>query len=280
MKILFYVFGFPIHFFGAMIAIGMLVGMYAAYLEVKRKKLDIDNGFDIVMYSIIASIVGARLFYIIFYDLSYYLENPMEIIRIYEGGLSIHGGLLSAFIVASLYIRKNKINFFQYADAIAPAIILGQAIGRVGCDVFGKVMSSPLPWGIQYQGQILHPAQVYEFLLNYLVFFILWRKRKSIQYDGQIFVWYIILFSINRGVVEIFRINPSVIGWFSISHLLSLLFIIGGFALMFFAKKKKDNTLPASLRGNVESKFDLIKDIAITLVLIVVSMVVFYAVQS
>jgi phosphatidylglycerol:prolipoprotein diacylglycerol transferase len=280
MKILFYVFGFPIHFFGAMIAIGMLVGMYAAYLEVKRKKLDIDNGFDIVMYSIIAAIVGARLFYIIFYDLSYYLENPMEIIRIYEGGLSIHGGLLSAFIVVSLYIRKNKINFFQYADAIAPAIILGQAIGRVGCDVFGKVMSSPLPWGIQHQGQIFHPAQVYEFLLNYLVFFILWRKRKSIQYDGQIFVWYIILFSINRGVVEIFRINPSIIGGFSIAHLLSLLFIIGGFALMFFAKKKKDNTLPDSLRGNVESKFDLIKDIAITLVLIVVSMVVFYAVQS
>lgn len=280
MKTLFYVLGFPIHFFGVMIAIGMLAGIFIAYLEIKRKKLDIDHGFDIVIYSIIAAIVGARLFYIVFYDLSYYIDNPMEIIKIYEGGLSIHGGLVSAFLVASLYIRKNKLNFFQYADAMAPGIILGQAIGRVGCDVFGKVMSSPLSWGIQYQGQILHPAQVYEFILNYLVFFILWRKRKSIQYDGQIVTWYIILFSINRGIVEIFRTNPSIMGWVSISHLLSLLFIIGAFALMFFAKKKNDNILSDGLNGNVESKFDLIKDIASTLLLIVVSIWIYYAVQS
>lgn len=280
MKILFYVFGFPVHFFGVMIAIGILAGIFVAYLEVKRKKLDIDKGFDIVIYSIIAAIVGARLFYILFYDLSYYLENPMEIIKIYEGGLSIHGGLVSAFLVAVLYIRKNKLNFFQYADAMAPGIILGQAIGRIGCDVFGKVMTSPLPWGVQYQGQVLHPAQVYEFLLNYFVFFILWRKRKSIQYDGQIFVWYVILFSINRGVIEMFRTNPSIIGWFSISHLLSVLLIIGAIVLMFFAKKNSLNIVPDNMENNAGNRIGLVKDILIIFSMVVASLVIFYAVQS
>jgi len=87
------------------------------------------------------------------------------------------------------YIRKHKLSFFKYADALAPGIILGQGIGRVGCDVFGKAMTVPYAWGIEHQGQLLHPAQVYEFLLNYLVFFILWRKRKSIRYDGIILRW-------------------------------------------------------------------------------------------
>lgn len=280
MKILFHVFGFPVHFFGLMIAIGILAGIYVAYLEVKRKKLDVDKSFDIAIYSIIAAIVGARLFFILFYDLSYYLENPIEIIKIYEGGLSIHGGLISAFLAAFFYIRKNKLNFFQYADAMAPGIILGQAIGRIGCDVFGKVMASPLPWGIQYQGQLVHPAQVYEFLLNYLVFFILWRKRKTIEYDGQIFVWYAILFSINRGVIEMFRTNPYILGWFSVSHLLSLLFIIGAAALMSLAKKRSTGILSDGMEHHPGPGTDLAKDSLLILSLAAVSLVIFYAVQS
>lgn len=280
MKILFNIFGFPVHFFGVMIVIGILAGIYVAYLEGKRKGLDLDKGFDIVIYSIIAAIIGARLFYILFYDLSFYLENPMEIIKIYEGGLSIHGGLVSAFLVAVLYIKKNKLNLFQYADAMAPGIILGQAIGRIGCDVFGKVMTSPLPWGIQYQGQLLHPAQVYEFLLNYFVFFVLWRKRKKIQYDGQIFVWYAILFSINRSVIELFRINPSIIGWFSISHLLSVLLIIGAIALMSLAKMKRSNSIPDNMENNSGNRLDFVKDIFVIFSIAVVSLVIFYTVQS
>jgi len=280
MKILFHVLGFPVHFFGLMIAIGIFAGLYVAYLEVKRKKLDFDKSFDIAIYSIIAAIVGARLFYILFYDLSYYLENPMEIIKIYEGGMSIHGGLASAFLVAFFYIRKNKLNFFQYADAMAPGIILGQAIGRIGCDVFGKVMAAPLPWGIQYQGQLLHPAQVYEFLLDYLVFFLLWRKRQTIQYDGQIFIWYTILFSVNRSVVEMFRINPYIIGWFSISHVLSILFIIGSVVLMHRAKKSDAGILHDVAEAHDRRSDNLVIDSVMILSLAAVSLVIFYAVQS
>ncbi|WHH60002.1 prolipoprotein diacylglyceryl transferase [Petroclostridium sp. X23] len=280
MKVLFHVFGFPVHFFGLMIAVGMLAGIYVAYLEAKRKGLNVDKLFDIVLYTVIAGVIGARVFYIVFYNPAYYIENPMEIIKINEGGLSIHGGLLAAFIVAILYVKKHKLSFFKYADAIAPAVILGQGIGRIGCDVFGKAMTTQLPWGIKYQGQLVHPAQVYEFILDYLVFFILWRMRKSVKYDGQIFLWYVVLFSVNRGIVELFRVNPSVIGWFSISHLLSLLFIISTLIVMYFVKKNAFKVTSNDSVVTAEGKLTIVKDILIFLVLIAVSMIIFYTIQS
>ena len=276
MKVLFHVFGVPIQFFGVMIAIGMLAGIFVAHKEIKRKGLDTENFFDIVLYSIISAIVGARLFYIIFYNPLYYIENPIEIFKVYEGGLSIHGGLLGAFIVDFVYIKKHKLNFFKYADAIAPGIILGQGIGRIGCDVFGKPISSILPWGVSYGGQLLHPTQVYEFVLNYLVFFILWRKRKNVKYNGQIFILYIILFSINRGVVELFRVNPSIIGWFSISHLLSAIFIIGAFILMYMIKHGTFGPTATKIEVATEKKSDLLKDILIVIGLILASITIFY----
>lgn len=280
MKILFSIFGLHVHFFGVMIALGVLAGLFAAYLEVKRKKLNADKMVDLVLYSTISAVVGARLFYILFYDLNYYLKHPIDIFKIYEGGLSIHGALIGAVGFAVFYLRHNKLSFFKYADALAPGIILGQGIGRIGCDVFGKVMAVPYAWGIERQGQLLHPAQVYEFLLDYLVFFILWRKRKNIRYDGQLFIWYIILFSINRSIVELFRYNPSVAGWFSISHLLSVLFIAGAVLLMVVIKKKQNSINEFADKDELAHTVDWVKDIFVTLALIVVSVFIFYSVQS
>ncbi|MDF2941693.1 MAG: lgt [Herbinix sp.] len=282
MKILFYILGFPIHFFGVMIAIGMLAGIYISYLEASRKKLEVDRILDLAVYGIISAVVGARLFYILFYDLSFYLQNPADIILINEGGLSIHGGIIGAFIFGWLYFKKHKLSFFKYADAIVPGIILGQGIGRVGCDVFGKVMSVTLPWGIERQGLLLHPTQLYEFVLNYLVFIILWRKRESIRYDGQLFIWYVILFSINRSIVELYRNNPSVVGWFSISHLLSIFLIITAVIIMFFLKRRRgDDPINSEASEKVGTHImDWLKDMIIIIAVITVSVIIFYTVQS
>lgn len=285
MKILFYIFGFPVHFFGVMIAFGFLAGIILSFYEVRRKNLDTERLFDLAIYGIISAVIGARIFYIIFYDLSYYLKNPAEIILISEGGLSIHGGLIGAFLFGIYYFRKHKLSFLQYADAIVPGIILGQGIGRVGCDVFGKVMMSSLPWGIERQGQLLHPTQVYEFLLNYIVFFILLRKRKNIKYNGQLFVWYIVLFSINRGIVEMFRYNPSIIGWFSISHLLSVLFIIVAMILRFVINHRNPIVLTSADNiDDIDKKADglsvCIKELAFVLIITVISILIYYTVQS
>jgi len=283
MKILFSVFGFPTYFFGVMISFGLIAGILISCIEAKRKRLEIDKIYDLAIYGIMSAIVGARLFYILFYDLSYYLKNPIDIILISEGGLSIHGGLIGAFIFGLCYFRKHKLSFLQYADAIVPGIILGQGIGRVGCDVFGKVMNSSLPWGIERQGQLLHPTQVYEFILNYIVFYILWRKRKSIKYNGQLFVWYLVLFAINRSFVELFRYNPAIIGWFSISHLLSLGLIIMAIMIRILSTNKGYVILSNNENDKeIESyrSMDWFKDLLFVVIMIVVSLVIFYTLQS
>ena len=285
MKILFNVFGLPIYFFGLMIALGLMAGIFISYNEAKRKKLEADRIFDIAIYGIISAIVGARIFYILFYDLSYYIKNPADIILISEGGLSIHGGLIGAFIFGFIYFKIRKLSFLHYADAIVPGIILGQGIGRVGCDVFGKVMNSTLPWGIERQGQLLHPTQMYEFILNYIVFYILWRKRKYINYNGQLFVWYLVLFAINRSVVELFRYNPSIIGWFSISHLLSIGLIIAAIIVRFYITYRKKLEIAAPIENNNDTitlgkSEDWLKDLLYVVILITISILIFYFVQS
>lgn len=283
----FHFFGIPISFLGLTTAIGVLIGFFVAKREFKRKGLDVNKLYDLSVYAVLSGLIGARLFYVLFYNFDYYLKNPVDIIKINDGGMSIHGALILAFIVSFIYIRKNKLSFLNYADAIAPSIILGQGIGRVGCDVFGKPMNTSYFWGVMYQGQLVHPVQVYEFILNYLVFFLLWRLRKKTKYSGQLFFLYVILFAINRGIVEFFRINPSIYGWFSISHLLSLLFIIGALTVMFFVKKKSkissnNNTLSEITEEDSKKNMiiGLLKEVAILIILIFVSLMIFYTVQG
>lgn len=283
MKVLFSVFGVQIYFFGVMIALGILAGIYISYKEMKRKGLEADIVYDLALYGIGSAILGARIFYILFYNFSFYINNPSEIIKISEGGLSIHGGLIGAFLFGLYYFRKKKLNFLKYADAIVPGIILGQAIGRVGCDVFGKVLTTSYPWGIERQGQLVHPTQVYEFLLNYVVFFLLWRKRKSIRYNGQLFVWYLILFAINRSIVELFRYNPSIIGWFSISHLLSIVLILIAFNISLLIKKKENTGLDNKIEIEehiVDNRTMRIKEFIVLVILIIISLIIFYTIQS
>ncbi|ABR49392.1 prolipoprotein diacylglyceryl transferase [Alkaliphilus metalliredigens QYMF] len=239
---LFSIGGFNIHLFGITIAIGMIAGMSVMLREGKRKGLNQDKIMDLGLYTIIAGVIGARLNYILAFNFSYYLEHPRAIFMLQEGGLSIQGALIGGALFAFWYMKKHKIPMWQTADAFAPAIILGQAIGRVGCDVFGIPMSRAWFWGVEVGAQLLHPAQIYEAILNYILFLVLWNKRKSIKYDGQIFMMYLIGFSINRFVIEFFRTNPMVAGPISIAHVYSVLIIMATLVVMNWLKKKQQKT--------------------------------------
>jgi len=227
---------FSISLFGTFIALGIAAGLYILNQEAKRKKLDQDEVLNLAIYSIIAAVVGARLYYILVFNPAYYLNNLNEIIMINQGGLSIQGGLLGAILFAWFYVRRKKLSFWKLADTFAPAIILGQAIGRIGCDVFGVVMKKAYPWGAKIGGQLLHPAQAYEIILNYLLFAILWNRRDKVKYNGQLFLWYIIGFSINRGIVEFFRSNPVVFKPFTVVHLTSFVIILIAIAIKIITK--------------------------------------------
>lgn len=275
MKELFSIGPFHIYFFGVAVAVGIAIGTIFAINEAKKRDISSEIITDLVLITIISGIVGARLFYILFYNPSIYFNNPVEIFKIYEGGLSIHGGIFTAIVAGYIYTVKKKKSFLKLADIIVTALPLAQGIGRVGCDVFGKPMSDIMPWGINYGGQILHPAQIYEFILDYILFIFLWRRSYNKKFDGELFAIYLISFPIIRGIVEFFRINPVIWGPFSISHLLSLILIIIGIVVYKILSKNG-----AEYNNDLDNKIKLSTSILYLIVLIAVSVFVFYYVQG
>lgn len=236
---LFKIGSFAIYLFGVMIAIGMIVSICLMQIEAKRKNLDSDQMFELAMYTLVASIIGARLYYVIVFNLKEYIQNPMEIFSVRSGGLSIQGGLIAGILFAVWYTKRKSIDFWNAADAFAPAIVAGQAIGRIGCDIFGIPMKTIYPWGIVVNSQVLHPAQMYEMALDLILFGYLWGSRAKIKYNGQLFIRYIIGFSINRAVIEFFRTNPVVIGPFTVAHITSIVIIIAALIVRCFIKDKQ-----------------------------------------
>ena len=226
MKTMFNIGHYSMNVFGMFIALGIIAGYLLAIKEAKRKKFSIDSITDLILYVIIFGIIGARLYYVVVFNLDYYLNNLNKIIAFWDGGLSIQGGLIGGSITALIYARLKKVNVWRAADIMAPGIILGQAIGRVGCDVFGIAMKNNYFWGMLRGGTLLHPTQIYESILNYILFGFLWSKRKSVKYDGQLFFTYLIGFSINRFIVEFFRSNPIFIQPFTVAHATSVVLIV------------------------------------------------------
>ena len=276
MKELFSIGPFHVYFFGLMIAISIISAEVFAEWQAKKRGIKDDIILNLAIIGVIGGIVGARLFYIVFYNPSFYFTHPLDIFKITEGGLSIHGGLLVAMAAGYIYSVKVKISFFKLADIFVVAVALAQGIGRVGCDVFGKVMLHIMPWGINIGGNILHPAQVYEFILDYILFTFLWRKSEKQKYEGELFVTYIIGFSIIRGTVEFFRINPVIWGPFTISHLLSLVFIIVGLIIRAYLKRSGIHEIKKYDGITTPMYFKIIS----LILLITFSLIIFYMVQG
>ncbi|EKQ55794.1 prolipoprotein diacylglyceryl transferase [Clostridium sp. Maddingley MBC34-26] len=269
----------PIHiyFFGLMIAIAAITGGAFAIKQGEKRGINEDIMFNLIFIVVISGVLGARLFYILFYNPSFYFSNPGEIFKINEGGLSIHGGIVSAVAAGYIYYIKSKISFFKLADIAVIGIALAQGIGRVGCDVFGKPMTNIMLWGINHNGQILHPAQVYEFILDYILFIVLWRRSYKKKFEGELFVIYLIAFAIIRGIVEFFRINPVIWGPFSISHLLSFVLVIIGLLIYRFLSKRTTGNDNIYVE---EHRLKLTTSILYLIVLIAVSVFIFYSVQG
>lgn len=263
---------FSIYLFGIFISLGLLIGYMLTISEAKRRKFDIDLTSNFIFYTIISGLLGARLYYVIAFDLNYYLNNPYKIIAFRDGGLSIQGALIGGILFALVYSRTKKVNIWAFGDLLAPGLILGQAIGRIGCDVFGVEMKKNYFWGVNINGQLLHPAQIYEVILNFILFGIIWSNRKKVKYQGQLFFIYLIGFSINRFIVEFFRTNPIVFGRLSIAHVTSIFIIVLSIIFMKILGRNNENT---------RFKFDFsIKEIIKTFILIILSIAIYYSIWS
>jgi len=241
-----------IRWYGLMIAVAILAGLWLAVREGERKGIERQKIYDFAFYVILAGIVGARTYFVLFSDLSYYLAHPLKIMAFWEGGLAIHGTILAGVIVAIWFTWKEKIPFWRWTDTLAPSLILGQAIGRIGCFLNGDAHGLPttLPWGLIYSadspagqmfpGQPLHPTQLYEMGLNLVIFGVLWKLRKNNYFDGFLFLLYVILYSPIRILVENFRADKlTYFGNISAAQTLGMAAIVFSFALMIFLNRRR-----------------------------------------
>jgi phosphatidylglycerol:prolipoprotein diacylglycerol transferase len=240
-----------IRWYGVMIATACMVGYWLGGREAERKGIGREKFQQFFLYAVIAAVVGARLYYAVFADPSMFLKAPLTVLAIWQGGLAIHGALLAGFVVCLLYVTKNKIPLGKFVDALTPSLILGQAIGRIGCFLNGDAHGYPtsMPWGLVYSsespagqmfpGQPLHPTQLYEMILNLIIFGILWKIRTKLKIDGLLFLAYMILYSAARILVEYFRADRlTYLGNISAAQSIGIIGMLLGAILMIGLKKR------------------------------------------
>ena len=209
---------------------------------------------DLIIYLVIGIILGGRIGYIFFYNLEYYTQNFFEIFKIWQGGMSFHGGLLGLIVATIFFSKKAKINFFKFTDIISCVAPIGIFLGRIANfingELYGKITT--LPWGVVFPnaGNISrHPSQIYEAILEGVILFLIINylalKKELIYKSGLVSVYFLIFYSILRIFSEIFREPDKHLGFvfsfFSMGTLLSLITIISGLIIFLFIKKNEQS---------------------------------------
>ncbi len=245
-------FGFiKIFTYGLLVAGGFLMGILLASKLARREGLEPERIIDLSFYILAASLLGARLLYVVI-EYKYFLAHPLEAFKIWKGGLVFYGGLMGAMIAGVVYIRKHGLPIWKVGDVVAPSLAIGQAIGRWGCFFAGCCygVRTDVPWAITFTDPKslaplnipLHPTQIY-LSLNALVIFavLLWLLRRK-TFDGQVLWTYGILYSIGRFIIEYFRGDDrgfAVDDLFSTSQFIGL-FFLGLSLFMWFYLRKND----------------------------------------
>ena len=206
---------FAIRWYGLAIAAAILVGFMVALHEAKRKGIPEQEVYSMGFWVVIAGIVGARLLHVVD-KWDYYLANPGAVLAFQNGGLAILGAVLGGAAAGVVYLRRRGLSIGKMADVVAPGLILGQAVGRIGCTINGDAVGAPtnLPWGFVYTnpdamapslGQAYQPTQVYEMLWDLLIFGFLWWARRRIKVDGLLFLLYLSLYSAGKFAISFWR---------------------------------------------------------------------------
>ena len=253
---------FRLQYYGLMyiIAFGVTYGLVLHRVKhEKRFGVSGDDVQNLALYIIIGIIVGARLGYVLFYNLSYYLKNPVEIFLpvqfsngaiIFTGisGMSFHGGLVGVLVAAWLYTRKTRLNFWDMADLFAPVVPLGYTFGRLGNfingELYGRITSASI--GMHFPlapgTDLRHPSQLYEaFFEGIFLFAVLWNLRKLQKPRGAMLSFYLIGYGIVRFFIEYYRQPDAHLGLilisFSMGQVLCGLMIIGGISLYLYLSR-------------------------------------------
>lgn len=232
-----------------------VIGFTASYFLVKKQIAETDNQqlarhFDNLNVTLIISLViGARLGYALFYNASYYLGHPLEILATWKGGMSFHGALIGLLIGGLLFCHRNGLSFLRTADLYAVTVPIGLGCGRLGNFINGELYGrvTDVPWAMVFPGGgplPRHPSQLYESLLEGVVLFlVLWPLRKKDWPPGRRLALFLIGYALIRFVVEFFREPDRQLGFLfsfvTMGQLLSSFMLFGGLLLLFLAKKRR-----------------------------------------
>ena len=248
----FTLFGKDIYWYGIIMATAMLLGILLASRLMKRAGENPDLIYDLAIIVIPLAIIGARIYYVLF-QWEYYSNYPFwEVFAVWHGGLAIYGGVIGGLIGLLVFSKWKKISFFKLADVVAPALILGQAIGRWGNFVNQEAYGSPtnnialnffpVSVFIEATGRYHYATFFYESMWNLLVFALLmlytyeklWKKKERVH--GDVFVLYLVLYGFGRMFIEGMRTDSLMLGPIRISQLLSGVMVLCGVLYFIFQK--------------------------------------------
>ena len=209
----FTVFGHDIYWYGILISLSVVLAVVMVYREAKRKGLDADCMLDYALLTVPTAIVFARLYYVIF-EWDQYAANPIHALFIWEGGIAIYGSILGGIVATLIFSKWKKISFWTLADLVAPGLVLGQAIGRWGNffnqEAFGELVTNPdlqfFPYAVYIErlGEWHMATFFYESVACFLIFIFLliYRRKAKNAPAGNLFLWYWVLYGIERAYVE------------------------------------------------------------------------------
>lgn len=241
----FSIFGVDVMWYGILISLGMVLAVLITYKRAPRHDIQPDKILDFVLICIPLGIIGARLYYVVF-NWSYYAGDLMKIINIRSGGLAIHGGLLFGLGAAVILCLIWKIRPMNVLDLVIPTVALAQSIGRWGNYFNSEAHGGPtdLPWAVMIDGVPCHPTFLYESIWCLLLFlFLLWMDNRR-KFEGQVFLLYGMLYSVERFFVEALRTDSLMIGPFKQAQVLSLtLIVICGVMYMVLSKHYQNKSI-------------------------------------
>jgi phosphatidylglycerol:prolipoprotein diacylglycerol transferase len=241
-----------IHWYGLMYLIGFVGGWWLGVVRARQP----NSGWntteigDLLFYVALGVILGGRVGYILFYNFGLFMEDPLMLFRVWQGGMSFHGGLLGVLLAMWLYGRKTGRSFFQVTDFMAPFVPIGLGAGRIGNFINGELWGAPtdLPWGMVFpfvDNQPRHPSMLYEALLEGLVLFVvLWIYSSKPRPTRAVSGMFLLCYGVFRFGVEFVREPDAHIGylamqWLTMGHLLSAPMIVFGVLLLALAYRKR-----------------------------------------
>jgi phosphatidylglycerol:prolipoprotein diacylglycerol transferase len=245
-----------IHWYGVMIALAFLAGLWTAARRARRENISAEKIADVTLWLMVGAIAGARFVYVTTYWREQFADQPFrEVFMIQHGGLVFYGGFLGAAVAGIIYIRWKKMPLWKTLDVLAPSVALGSVFGRIGCLLNGCCYGRPtnLPWGLTFTnpqahdlsgtpvGIPLHPTEIYDALLNLVLYgFLAWLFRQK-KFDGQVFATYLLCYAVTRSIVEYFRGDYTNLHYhlgLTPAQWISVPIFVAGLALAMFLSKR------------------------------------------